>query len=157
MVDKLIFRRLSDKKEIDLIPYVKARLAESNDIKLYIGTDSQNVKRKTIFAVVIVFHYGNNGGHVIYSKVTEPRYRDVKQAFQKLWREVEYSVDLARYMESHNIKKPDYIDLDLSPDPRWRSNETLRSALGYVEGMGYVPRHKPDAIAASCVADKICR
>jgi predicted RNase H-related nuclease YkuK (DUF458 family) len=148
------FRSLSNGREIDLIPYLKDQLSKSEDIKMYVGTDSQNVGGKTIYATVIVLHRGNRGGHVIYSKKYVDR---IKDKFTKLWNEVQDSVDLAQFLESYGIEKPAYIDLDFNPDPRFHSNTILRSALGYVESLGYVPRCKPDAISASYVADKICK
>ena len=148
------FKSLTNGKEIDLIPYVKDKLNEANDIKMYIGTDSQNVGEVTVYATVIVFHIGNSGGHVIYSTKRIPKIRD---RFTKLWKEVEDSVELAQYLEANGIEKPHYIDLDFNPDPRWGSNNVLRSALGYVESLGFTPRCKPYAISASYVADKICK
>lgn len=148
------FRRLSDGIEVDLIPYLKEELSESKDIRMYVGTDSQNVGSKTIYATVIVLHKGNRGGHVIYSKKYVNR---ITEKFTKLWNEVQDSVDLAQYLESNGIEKPAYIDLDFNPDPRYQSNTILRTALGYVESLGFVPRCKPEAVSASYVADKICK
>ena len=50
-----------------------------------------------------------------------------------------------------------WIDIDLNPDPKYKSNFILRSALGYVESMGYTPRCKPNAMVASYVADALCK
>jgi len=148
------FKSLTNGKEIDLIPYVKEKLKEANDIKMYIGTDSQNIDEKTIYATVIVFHFGNRGGHVIYSSKRVPKIRD---RFTKLWNEVVDSVELARLLEENGIEKPEAIDLDFNPDPIWGSNNVLRSALGYVESFGFKPRCKPHEMAASYIADKICK
>jgi len=148
------FQSLTNGQYIDLIPYLKMKLAEADDIKMYVGTDSQNIGQWTIYATVIVLHYGNRGGHVIYSKKKLPQ---IKDKFTKLWGEVQDSVDLAQYLESNGIEKPAYIDLDYNPDPKYQSNTVLRSALGYVESLGYKPRCKPYAVSASYIADKICK
>jgi predicted RNase H-related nuclease YkuK (DUF458 family) len=148
------FRSLTNGHEVDLIPYLKMKLAESDNIKIYVGSDSQNIGNKTIYAMVIVLHYGNNGGHVIYSKKYVDRIRD---RFVRLWKEVEDSIQLAKYLEDNGIQKPDFVDLDFNPDPKFQSNTVLRSALGYVESMGYKPRCKPYAVSATYVADKICK
>jgi predicted RNase H-related nuclease YkuK (DUF458 family) len=63
----------------------------------------------------------------------------------------------ANYLVEHGIQKPNFIDIDLNPDPKYKSNQVLRAALGYVESMGYVPRCKPNAVVASYVADAICK
>lgn len=153
MKDK-VFRRLQDRTVIDLVPYVKQKLSERDDIKIYIGTDSQNHKRKSHYALVVVLHYGNNGGHVLYHKEIVPRIRD---RFSRLWKEVEMSMELAQYLEAQGLPKATYIDLDLNPDPKFRSNDVLRAALGYVTGQGYVPRIKTEGEIATRVADKLCK
>lgn len=147
------FKRLADGRVIDLIPYIKDELTKSNDIKIYVGTDSQNIGDHTVYATVIVLHYGNNGGHVLYNKQSIPRVRDT---FSRLWNEVELSLSTAEMMVAGGLPKADYIDLDLNPDPMYRSNSVLRSALGYVESLGYKARIKPNAAAASTCADMIC-
>jgi predicted RNase H-related nuclease YkuK (DUF458 family) len=148
------FQSLTNGAYIDLIPYLEKKLAEADNIKMYIGSDSQSIADKTVYALVIVLHYGNNGGHVIYSKKSVPRIQD---RFTRLWHEVEDSVELARYLEEMGLPKPTYIDVDLNPDPKYKSNSLLRSALGYVESYGYTPRCKPYAVSATYIADKICK
>lgn len=148
------FQSLTNGAYIDLIPYLETKLAEANNIRMYIGSDSQTIGEKTVYALVIVLHYGNSGGHVIYSKRTIPK---VLNRFTRLWQEVEDSVELAQYLEANGVCKPTFIDVDLNPDPRYGSNSLLRAALGYVEGSGYTPRCKPYAISATYIADKICK
>jgi uncharacterized protein len=148
------FQSLTNHQVVDLIPYLKEKLKERDDIKIYVGSDSQNMGSRTMYALVIVLHYGNSGGHVIYSKQSVSRIRD---RFTRLWNEVEDSVQLAQYLEANGIQKPDFIDLDFNPDPKYQSNTVLRSALGYVESLGYHPRCKPEAVAATYIADKICK
>jgi predicted RNase H-related nuclease YkuK (DUF458 family) len=147
------FHRLSDRKQIDLISYLREKLSERNDIKIYIGSDSQDFVSTTGYATAIVLHYRNNGGHVLYTKTKRPRTDD----FTKHWNEVQDSVDIAMWLEKNGIPKADFIDLDFNPDPKYPSNAILKSALGYVESMGFIPRCKPYAFAAMKVADKICR
>lgn len=147
------FKKLSNGAPVDLIPYVKDILSTRDDIKVYIGTDSQNVDKYTQYAVVIVLHYGNSGGHVLYSKEKVDKIRD---RFTRLWKEVEMSIEIAQHLTANGIK-PSFVDLDLNPDPHYGSNNVLRAAFGYVESMGFTPRCKPDAISASYVADKICK
>jgi predicted RNase H-related nuclease YkuK (DUF458 family) len=148
-----VFRSLSNEKVVDLIPYLKEKIASADDIKIYIGTDSQNIGGKTVYASVIVLHYGNRGAHVVYSKTKVDR---IRERFAKLWREVEISMEVAQYLRENDINAT-YIDIDLNPDPRYGSNNVLRAALGFVESMGYVARCKPDALAASYCADKLCK
>jgi predicted RNase H-related nuclease YkuK (DUF458 family) len=149
---ELKFKSLSTRKEVDLIPYVKDFLANNSDTTIYVGCDSQN-ERYTTYAVVIVLHNSGKGGHVLYAKDIVNRIPD---RFTRLWNEVEYSLQTAMILSENGIE-PNYIDLDLNPDPKYKSNQVLRAALGYIESMGYTPRCKPEAMVASYVADAICK
>jgi predicted RNase H-related nuclease YkuK (DUF458 family) len=147
-----IFKSLGTEQVIDLIPYLKSKLATRNDIEVYVGCDSQNKAEETVYACVIVLHYGRQGGHVLYSVSRIPR---IKERFIKLWKEVEYSLEVAEYLRSQSIEAT-FIDIDLNPDPRWGSNNVLRSATGLCESFGFRVRYKPYAISATYIADKIC-
>lgn len=150
----LQFKSLSNRKDIDLVPYVKDFLSKNENTSILIGSDSQNRKDKTTYAIVIVLHNPGKGGHVLYAKDILPCIHD---RFVRLWNEVEYSVVLAEYLTQNGVPKPNSIDIDLNPDPKYKSNQVLRSALGYVESMGYTPRCKPNAMVASYVADALCK
>lgn len=154
------FKSLTDRKAIDLIPYIKAYLEQHPGTEIYIGCDSQNDGARTSYATVIVLHNTGRGGHVLFSKDEVPRVRRTTKSeveFVRLWAEVERSVEVAEFLKDNGIQKPKAIDIDLNPDPQFQSNAVLRSALGYVESLGYTPRCKPDAVSATYVADKICK
>ena len=147
-----VFKSLGTRKEVDLVPYLRDALSGESKIALYVGTDSQNIGDYTHYAAVIVLHYERNGGHVLYTQEKIPRIRD---RFSRLWREVEVSMEVADFLRDNGIEAT-YIDIDLNPDPIYRSNSVLRAALGFVESKGYSARCKPFAVSASYVADRIC-
>ena len=151
---KTVFKSLTNRQGVDLIPYVKEFLANNENTDIYIGCDSQNFRYVTSYAIVIVLHNPGKGGHVLYSKESVPKIQD---KFTRLWSEVEKSIETAEFLRVNDIQRPAYIDLDLNPDPKYQSNQVLRAALGYVESMGYVPRCKPDSMSASHVADALCK
>ena len=150
----LQFKSLTNRQNVDLIPYVKDFLSKNENTILFIGSDSQNKKALTTYAVVIVLYNQGKGGHVLYAKDIVPRIHD---RFNRLWNEIEYSLSVAEYLSINGIQKPNYIDIDLNPDPKFKSNQVLRAALGYIESMGYIPRCKPNAMIASHVADALCK
>jgi predicted RNase H-related nuclease YkuK (DUF458 family) len=147
------FKSLTNRKTIELIPYLKSKLEENENVSIYIGTDSQNIGKKTSYACVIVLHYGRNGAHVLYTQIKVERIRD---RFNKLWKEVEISMEVAEHLDSHGIRAK-FIDIDLNPDPMYGSNNVLRAALGFVESKGFIARVKPYAISASYAADRLCK
>ena len=148
-----IFKRLSDHKVVDLIPHLKELINGVNDVKIYIGTDSQTSGQYTQYATVIVLHWGNRGANVFYNKERLPRINDM---FKRLWDEVERSIQVAEFLMKEGLPRVTSIDLDYNPDPQYNSNTVLRSAVGYVESMGYEARVKPEAIIASSCADTVC-
>ena len=58
--------------------------------------------------------------------------------------------------QEKGFPKAQFIDLDLNPDPRYKSNDVVRAAVGLVESMGYKARTKPFSLCASYAADKVC-
>ena len=149
------FKKLSDGTKIsDLKQYILEFVSKNPDLKIYVGTDSQNIANKTIFGSVIVFHNSTYGGHVLVSKQVDPKFASHQH---RLWTEVEMSIQIANFIRQECGLEVSSIDLDLNPDPKYHSNTILRAAVGYVEGMGFTARTKPEAIVASHAADITCR
>jgi predicted RNase H-related nuclease YkuK (DUF458 family) len=119
-----------------------------------IGCDSQNKGDETVYGIVLVLYREGKGGHVLYEKRKVPR---IRERWLRLWREVELSIELANYLVEHGLPKARWIDVDLNPDPRYKSNEVIRAAVGLVESMGYCVRTKPYSLAATYAADKVCK
>ena len=148
------WRNLGDRKTVDPVEHLTEWISNTPGCKIYIGCDSSNLGPATTFATVIVLHKENKGGHVIYSRETEDR---IKSRYERLWREVELSVSAAHLLVSWGFGKPDYIDIDLNPDPQYQSNTLLASAVGLVESLGIKARWKSKSPWAVSVADSICR
>ena len=77
--------------------------------------------------------------------------------YQRLWKEVEFSVEAAMQLMSMGFDKPDYIDIDLNPDPKFKSNSVLRAAVGLIESLGISARYKTKSPWAISIADSICK
>ena len=149
----MIFKILNTNEEVDISKFIRDYLILYDNSKIYIGCDSQNRKNKTIYATVIVLH-NNKGGRVLYNKDIVPK---IKDNFTKLWNEAEHSLKTAQYLLDLGLPKADFIDLDFNPDPKYKSNNVLLSAVGYIKSLGYETRVKPHALSASYAADKICK
>jgi hypothetical protein len=79
-----------------------------------------------------------------------------------LWWEIEYSMEIANYLRENSEKvlldeKLTSIHVDISPKLENKSNSIFQAAVGYIKGMGFICKTKPDAIAASYAADLIVR
>jgi len=149
----MVYRILASDTSVDLETYLGEYLSQNPEANIIIGCDSKNREDYTIYGLVIVLYKEKKGGHVLYAKERIPRVRD---RWSRLWREVELSVALANELQEKGFPKAQFIDLDLNPDPRYKSNDVVRAAVGLVESMGYKARTKPFSLCASYAADKVC-
>ena len=149
----MVFRILSTDTRVILDEYIRDYLQKNPKAQIIIGCDSKNRDDETVYGLVVVLYKNKKGGHVLYGKERVPRVRD---RWSRLWKEVEYSVDMANQLVQSGLPKATFIDLDLNPDPQYKSNDVVRAAVGLVESMGYQARTKPYSLCASYAADKVC-
>jgi len=104
-----------------------------DDLKIYVGTDSQNRRYSTDYVACICYRYSDRGAHFIYTreKVT-PRIRD---RWTRLWKEVEISVEVAIQLRDSGVNVF-RVDLDFNELEIARSSDMVKAARGYVIGMG---------------------
>ncbi|RKD16360.1 hypothetical protein BCY91_04395 [Pelobium manganitolerans] len=125
-----------------------------NRLKVCIGTDSQ-VKGKVIdFATVIVFLREKKGGFMFISQERCTQKMGIKQ---RMLAEVQKSIDcayaLCPLLDLYQIGLEVHADINTSPN--FKSNAALREAMGYILGMGFVFKAKPEAFASSYCANKM--
>jgi predicted RNase H-related nuclease YkuK (DUF458 family) len=75
----------------------------------------------------------------------------------RLLNEVWHSVETAEVLKNELGVKAQWIDIDLNPDPRYKSNQALTSAVGIVTGMGYNVRHKGNNPVMTYAADQLVK
>ena len=150
----MLYRKLNSGEEVDLLPYVSEYMENYHDVEILIGCDSQNFSDKTIYAVVVALYHKGKGAHVLYRRWKTKREptRSVR-----LLNEVWYAIETAEEMRNSGIPKATWIDVDLNPDPRFKSNEVFRQAVGLVEGMGYEVRYKTLGPIATYAADHLVK
>ena len=148
------YKRLFDGQKVDLVDYVRDYLTTKENVEILIGCDSQNFSDKTIYAIVVALYEKGKGAHVLYKKWRSEREwtRNIR-----LLNEVWFAVELAEAMKAAGLPKVSWIDVDLNPDPRYKSNEVLRQAVGMVEGMGYKVRYKTLGPIATYCADHLVK
>lgn len=149
-----MFRTCQGKKIENLTDYIKQYVEEHPGIQIIVGCDSQNYSKDTVYVTAVVLYTPGHGGHVIFEKERLPKERvRATRLMNEVWR----SVDTANKICDAGLPKPDYIDIDVNPNPRWKSNEVFESARGLVEGLGYKCRYKSLNVMATCAADFIVR
>lgn len=158
--------------DIPLIDYLENLIEEQielgNHLKICIGTDSQKKGKGFKFSTVIILEMkqplGMEHGKMSYKGlgakvITGDSFDRVPMKIQeRMLKEVQMSIDVGYHIldlvELYDVGLE--IHADVNPNPRWASNIALTEAVGYIQGMGFSYKVKPDAYAASCGADKQC-
>ncbi|NNC85247.1 MAG: hypothetical protein HKO56_00980 [Bacteroidia bacterium] len=148
-----VFKKMSDATKVDLKSYCVGMIEQNPEIKIYIGTDSQNISSKTVFVTTVVFRFENHGAHVIYHKEKTKRVSDL---WTRLWGELQRSIDVAGYLKFEGGIDIHQIDLDINSDPMYPSNKVLHAAVGYAQSLGYNTKTKPEELIATWAADLLC-
>ena len=134
------FKTLHGKPIPDIVTYIKEYLEERENVDLLVGSDSQSFSNaRTVYGVVIALYTQGKGAHVLCTRDVVPFEVDTST---RLMNEVWKAVEVAEYLRENGLPKASFIDIDLNPDPKYRSNKVLRQAVGLVEGMGYKVRYK---------------
>lgn len=149
-----VFRKIGSDESVELLSYVKSVLETSPDMKIYVGCDSQSFSNKTVYVTTVVFRNGKNGAHIVYRKENVPR---VKDLWTKLWGELARAIDVAGYLKMEGGIEIHQIDMDYNTNPKHKSNIILKTAVGYVESMGYKYAVKPQTLIAISAANELCR
>lgn len=149
------FRTLYGTQIPDLVEYIREYVSTKDNVEILIGSDSQCYgNKKTVYGVVIALYTKGKGAHVICSRETVPMERDTST---RLLNEVWKSIEIAEFLKENGLPKPTWIDIDLNPDPKYRSNSVLRQAVGLVEGMGYKVRYKHLGALTTYAANHLVR
>ena len=156
-----------------IIEYVQRlfdeELEKGYKLKVSIGTDSQRSGKKGNykFATVILISTSQDLGGLEVGRggmiISATYYNQFRNSDKELVNErmvyevgksVEVAYELAPLLDLYEI--PLEIHADINPNPIYESNKALQQAIGYILGMGYQFKIKPDAIASSNCADKLC-
>ncbi len=123
-------------------------------LKVCIGTDSQVRNTETEFATVIVFLREKHGGFMFISNDrTKQPYSIKERMLVEVAKSIEIAYELCDLFNKYDVDME--VHADINTNPQFKSNEALREAMGYILGMGYAFKAKPDAFASSCCADKM--
>src|SRR3954449_2341843 len=124
-------------------------------LKVCIGTDSQVKGNETEFATVIVFLREHNGGFMyIHNEKTKQQFNIKERMLFEVAKSIEIAYELCNLFIQYDVDME--VHADINTNPQFKSNDALREAMGYILGMGFAFKAKPEAFASSCCADKVC-
>lgn len=133
---------------------IKRETEKGNRLKVCIGTDSQVKGSETEFATVIVFLREHNGGFMyIHNDKTRQQYHIKERMLVEVAKSIEIAYELCDLFIAYNVDME--VHADINTNPGFKSNDALKEAMGYILGMGFAFKAKPEAFASSCCADKV--
>lgn len=153
------WRRLNgDKIELPIKEAVEKTIIKEIEagykLKVCIGTDSQVRGNIVEFASVIVFLREKKGGFMfIHSYKKEQTMSLRERMILEVAKSVEVAYGLCDLLDKYNVALE--VHADINTDPHFQSNIALKEAMGYILGMGFEFKAKPDAFASSSCADKV--
>ena len=134
---------------------IKKESHQGCKLKVCIGTDSQVKGKETEFATVIVFLREGAGGFMfIHNDKTYHQYSIKERMLVEVAKSIEIAYELCGLFTTYHVDME--VHADINTNPQFKSNEALREAMGYILGMGFAFKAKPEAFASSCCADKAC-
>ncbi|GAA0524588.1 ribonuclease H-like YkuK family protein [Chitinophaga japonensis] len=123
-------------------------------LKVCIGTDSQVKGAETEFATVIVFLREGHGGFMfIHNEKTRDCYSIKERMLIEVAKSIEIAYELCDLFTEYDVDME--VHADINTNPQFKSNQALREAMGYILGMGFAFKAKPEAFASSSCANKV--
>jgi uncharacterized protein len=133
---------------------IKRETAKGNKLKVCIGTDSQVKGGDTEWATVIVFLREGHGGFMfIHNERTQQQISIKERMLLEVAKSIEIAYELCNLFTIYNVDME--VHADINTNPGFKSNDALKEAMGYILGMGFAFKAKPEAFASSCCADRI--
>ena len=131
----------------------KAKELISKGSNVYIGTDSMLRGDNCIFVTVIAFHNNNSKiAKYFYKKFRSENceYRNLKN---KITEEVNLSVQAAQKVNEFSPSTPIELHVDIGKNKENKTRIMTSMVTGWVKGMGYDLKIKPESWASSSIAD----
>ena len=133
---------------------IKRETAAGYHLKVCVGTDSQVKGKETEFATVIVFLREGHGGFMfIHNEKTMHKYSIKERMLVEVAKSIEIVFELCDLFTLYDVDME--VHADINTNPQFKSNEALREAMGYILGMGFAFKAKPEAFASSSCANKV--
>ena len=127
---------------------------KENHIKVCIGSDSQVKGSITEFATAIVFLRDGKGGFLFVKHyVSEHEFSIKERMLQEVSDSIAAAYEICPLLDEYGVEME--VHADINTDPHFRSNVALKEAMGYILGMGYTFKAKPEAFASSYCAGRV--
>lgn len=129
-------------------------LSLGNEIKICIGSDSQIKGKHVDMATAVVFIRKQKGGFMFVNKEKMKNNMSLKERLlNEVARSIHIAYEICPLLDRYDIDME--VHADINSDPTFKSNIALKEAMGYILGMGYEFKAKPNAYAGTYCANKV--
>lgn len=133
---------------------LEREIRAGHKMKVCIGTDSMVRAEGIEFATVIVFLREGRGGFMFIQNYKHAKAMTLRERMiHEVGKSVEIAYALCDLLDQYDVALE--VHADINTDPHFQSNTALKEAMGYILGMGFVFKAKPEAFASSSCADKV--
>lgn len=136
----------------DILAYISEDISQS--YKLLVGSDSHPNQEGTCFVSAIIIHRLGKGARYYYNKFMEHK---IKSMRQRIFYEASLSLSLADQLSesfSQHGREDMKVEIHLDVGSHGETRELIKEVTGMIVNSGFDAKIKPDACAASTVADK---
>lgn len=142
-------------KLVNIVEHTFEQIRKHPNVKIYIGTDSQDKDGYSHYATCIVYRYGRNGAHFIYSRESITRIQDM---FTRLYTEGVRTVETAELIRTEVPSISfEALEFDYADVAKTMSTRVVSSLKGWVKGLGMNPSFKGGEKISTKCADHVCR
>ena len=89
----------------------------------------------------------------INTEVSQQKMSVKERMLKEVARSIEVAYPLSRLFTLYGVDME--VHADINTNPGFKSNDALKEAMGYILGMGFSFRAKPEAFASSSCANKV--
>ena len=129
-----------------------------NEYTIMIGTESQVYDNYICYVTVLAVHNVGHGGIYFYNKeMVEERCSLVNRLYTEASKSLEFASTFMDEIRNHHLEKlinTKNIEIHVDIGNNGNSCAAIAGAVGMIKGYGYNVKIKPDAYAASAIADK---
>eukprot|EP00470_Lotharella_oceanica_P005107 CAMPEP_0170175938 /NCGR_PEP_ID=MMETSP0040_2-20121228/8917_1 /TAXON_ID=641309 /ORGANISM="Lotharella oceanica, Strain CCMP622" /LENGTH=264 /DNA_ID=CAMNT_0010418095 /DNA_START=100 /DNA_END=894 /DNA_ORIENTATION=+ len=138
----------------DVVQFIREWFEKYPNSEVHIGADSKKRGGTTSYVCGICLYNVGRGGTVLYHRKMVPT---AGSNHERLWVELEIAMEVSGYLRKE--LGPDMeinVHIDYNSEPMYKvSNALYSSGMAWIKSAGYNAVGKPDAWAASSVADKL--
>ncbi len=145
-----------DKKgdKLNVVEHTLDQLQLWPNLKIYIGTDSQDYGKSSRFVTCVVYRYGHRGSHFVYYGEQVPIIRDI---YNRLYSEGCRTMDASSILTEEIPISIEALEFDYSNISKTKSTPLVSTFRSWTKGLNMNGSFKSGGQFATKAADHVCR